>query len=432
MQSSKGEWAQRRTVQPSAVPQIVQRLAAFGAHAPVWRLGRRYAAGGATVRLSLKAPPEGAERDARELALGCRALRAGLPVTVAVEGLDDAIAAAHAVALSERFRRFAAAAGVDNGLLNLCLSASDLPPRAVRAASRPLLGRGPRYLMLSPTNVPLPAEESVWRLIHDPDGQKPRFWPALAAGTRSRCSLLPGEASRTLYPAFGIAAPRGSAWVPLSLDIGHVCGKRGELLERRFESTLDALVDLGDRLLDGLTWIDQRQATDARQNRRLAINVYGFGDLVVRRGDDPSDWGTLKWLDGLIARLHAGLWRRSRQLAARRGAVPALAEREPRGRWRDEAHRTAWRERWHQALLAEQVRHRNLLVLSPYAVLPRSIPAPPEFADLLPALLHADAFCFASAPQLKRWSASDLRSFYGRFQALIERHNAASFVAAGV
>ena len=195
MQSAKGEWAQRRIVQPSTVPQIVRRLAAFGAHAPVWRLGRRYAAGGATVRLSLKASPEGAERDTHDLALGCRALRAGLPVTVAVEDLNGAIAAAHAVALSERFRRFASAAGVDNDLLNLCLSASDLPPRAVRAALRPLLGRGPRYLMLSPANVPLPAGESVWRLIHDPDGLRPRFWPALAAGTRSRCLLLPGEAS---------------------------------------------------------------------------------------------------------------------------------------------------------------------------------------------------------------------------------------------
>lgn len=432
MQRPTAALAQCRLPQSSTVPQIVRRLATFGAYAPIWRLGQRYAVGGATVRLSFSAPPDGAVWDDQELALGYRALRAGLPVTAAVEDLGGTIAFAHAAALSERFRRFSVAAGVDLGLLNLCLSASELPPRAVRAALRPLLGRGPRYLMLPPTADPLPAAESIWRLIHDPEGVKPRFWPALAAGTRSRCSLLPGEASRTLHPPFGIAAPRASAWVPLSLDIARVCDKRGELLERRFESTLDAVVDLGDRLLDGIMWIDPRQAQDARQNRRLAINVHGFGDLIVLRGDDPSDWGTLKWLDRLIARVHAGLWRRSRQLAARRGAVPALVAREPRGRWRDEAHRTAWQERWQAALLAEQVRHRNLLVLSPYAVLPRSIPASPEFADLLPALLHADAFCFASAPRLEQWSASDLRTFYGRFQALIERHNAASFVAAGV
>lgn len=430
MESSTAAQAGQAPSTAGAVPDLLRRLAEFGAHAAIVPVDGRYAVCGAAARLSL--PAANAEQLDRELALVFRSLKAGLPISAIVERCSELAGLEQAVALTKRFRRFVVAAGVDSSLLTLCLSANELPPRSLRAALRPLLGDGPRYLMLPPKSEPSPVEECVWTLIHDPDGLRPRFWPAFPAGTRSRCSLLPGEASRNLFPTFGIATPAGSAWLPVSLDIRAVCDRHGALRDRRFERTLDAVVDLGDRLLDELAWIDPRQAEDAHHNRRLAVNVHGFGDLILERGDDPSDWDTLKWLDRLVARLHAGLWRRSRELAARRGPAPSLAAREPSGRWRDAAHRRAWRDRWRAALVAEQVRHRNLLVLSPYAVLPRSIPPTPEFADLLPALLHADAFCFSSAPRLEHWTVADLRAFYGRLQALIDRHNAASFVAAGV
>ena len=200
----------------------------------------------------------------------------------------------------------------------------------------------------------------------------------------------------------------------------------------RLDRALDACIDLGDCLLDHLSWFDDRQRQDAISNRRLAVCPAGFGDLVTRRGESPADLGCLQRLDALLADIRAGLWQRSKRLAESRGPLPALSDHSPRVAWRDDAHRRDWQHRWRNAVSHVQVRHRNLLAMSPYSLLPRQACPPPDFADLLPLLAHADVLSFARPPSLSHWKACEFRSFHQRIAAQVERHNAASLVAAGV
>lgn len=411
---------------------LLGRLARLGIRAGVrrWRAG--YTACGVTAHLDLPAAIAGSRGLSREVAIVGAALRVGVPVTVVVEDPYRQVGSVEIQPFRDRFCAFLERTNVDRRLLGLCLSALEFPDAASRSELRPRLGEGPRYVSLPGKRGASEdlALNDVWAVLQRSETNGPRFWPAHPAGVRSRCPLLPSESSTTLLPGSGIAAPANTAWLPLTFDICRVADHEGNVCLSALSSVLDACVDLGDRLLDRLTWFDPRQRRDARSNRRLAVIVDGFGDLVVRRGEDPSDWQSLRRLDRLVSGLHEGLWQRSRALAAQRGLLPALLEREPKWAWCDETHVRRFRDRWRQALETQQVRNRNLLVLSPYSVLPRRR-ATVEFADLLPALVHADAFSFSSAPALDHWQACDFRAFHQRLQALVMHHNAASFVAAG-
>ena len=439
MQQSQTASARPRRPRPTprrgaAVRSLLEALARKGLKADVLRCGAHYTASGVAARVCLKSLVVGSTKQASDFALISAALRAGLPVTVTVADPDRQAASAAVAPFRDSFCRYLERAAIDRRLLGLSLTAGELPAPEFRASLRPQLGEGPRYVMLPTGNAPGTDSRPppLWRLLQECEARGPRFWPALPSGVRSRCPLLPSESSEVLLPNLGLAAPTATAWLPIHLDLGRFCGARGELASGALAEALDACVALGDRLFDHLTWFDPRQRRDAYRNRRLAICVSGFGDWLLRRGADPCDWHTLRQLDRLIGSLQEGLWLRSKRLAKRRGAIPALFDREPQWTWCDEAHSRAWRRRWKAALNAEQVRHRNLLVLSPYSILPRDGAAAIEFADLVPALAHADAFYFSGAPALDHWRGSDFRAFHQRVQALVARHNAASFVAAGV
>jgi hypothetical protein len=109
-----------------------------------------------------------------------------------------------------------------------------------------------------------------------------------------------------------------------------------------------------------------------------------------------------------------------------------LEQQHPAGRWSDEAHNRAWSERWQNAMVTAQVRHRNLLVMSPYSVLPRQGSISRDYVDLLPLIAHSDALSFACPPIFPGWTAAEFTAFHRRAWAVIQRRNAASFIAAGV
>src|SRR5690606_15355466 len=119
----------------------------------------------------------------------------------------------------------------------------------------------------------------------------------------------------------GIQVPHESAWLPLSLRLTDFADGGGRLDWARLSLALEAAVDLGEALLDRLCWPDPALAADAAENRRLGIEVKGLGDLVARRGADPSDLASLRWLDDVVARVHALLWDRSRALAREHGPL---------------------------------------------------------------------------------------------------------------
>ena len=195
---------------------------------------------------------------------------------------------------------------------------------------------------------------------------------------------------------------------------------------------LDAAVETGDTLFDLLVWLDDDQRTDAWLQRRVVVLLSGIGDLVARRGEDPADIDCLRRIDRQVAAIREGLRQRSHQLASIAGALPALAERQPGADWTDGGHWRTWRRRWQKAFEETMLRHRTLLVMSPYAVLPSEPRVSSAYADLLPALAHADALAFAGGAAVSHWNLNEFRGFHQRVLGVVERQNAASFVATGV
>ena len=78
------------------------------------------------------------------------------------------------------------------------------------------------------------------------------------------------------------------------------------------------------------------------------------------------------------------------------------------------------------------MRHRNLLVLSPYAVLPAGARSAADYLHLLPVLAHADAFAFGEPPTACFSGAREFAQFHRQAWAVMQRRHAASLVAAGV
>lgn len=301
-----------------------------------------------------------------------------------------------------------------------------------------VLGRGPRYVILDGLqmrrhdNRHVQAEaEANWSFLWGSRHATPTVIPAYAASVTTRCPLLGDEAATAVLPEQGLQAPAESAWLPMQLDLVDFSDGRGRLQWSELTAALESAVDAGDRILDHLYWPLPQQRSDAWQNRRLAICVGGLGDLVVERGAEPTDLRCLQWLDEAVARIHAILWDRSRSLAQLVEPLPALLSSSPAAAWDCDIKRSDWDLRWRRAVASAAVRHRNLLVMSPYAVLPRG-EATAGFTDLLPVLHHADAFSFAG-PRVDGFrSCSEFSSFHRRAWAVMQRRNAASLVAAGV
>jgi len=326
--------------------------------------------------------------------------------------------------------------GMPKQQLGLCVAASDIALPAFQVISSALLGCGPRYVVMSSAYMDASTTDRAiatdWAALFNRRAGPAPLWPVYAAGVRSRCPLLNNEATDALLPGAGIAVPAGTAWLPMELDIGRFADAKGELNSAALANALDACVVLGDRLFGLLSWPEERQQADARLNRRLAVMLTGLGDLVFLRKQNPADLACLRELDQLVGYIHNTLWEKSKQLAEVCGPLPALDRQHPAGRWPDEAHRQDWQRRWQNAMTTAQVRHRNLLVMSPYSVLPKSGPAHADYVDLLPLIAHADALGFASPPHWPGCNASVFTAFHRRAWAITQRRDAASFVAAGV
>lgn len=429
------------------VASLIEALQSHGICATLSCRGAQFLASGVTARVAMgslaecrgdaRAPAAaGTMRPERGLSVVYSALRAAIPVTVTV--IDPAGQASQDNLQQFRlsFCSFLSDANIDRRLLGICLAASELPSPQFRSELRPSLGDGPRYVMLHDPTETRPRRtvsgENIWQLLRSEEKGLPRFWPAFAAGVRSQCPLLASESSSVVQPGSGLVTPPDSAWLPLTVDLCDFANANGTLDDVRLDRALDASVELGDRLHDCLSWFDDRQRSDAARNRRLAIRIEGIADLAVKSGLRPDDWGSLQRLDRLLMRVRRRLWAASRRLALSRGPLPALLEQEPQPGANDGERRRDWQRRWQSALASAQVRNRNLLALSPNALLPRGRKASPAFADLLPLLAHADALYFANPPSLAHWNSIDFRGFHRRVGAQVRAHNAASFIAAGV
>lgn len=424
---------------PSGIGRLAADLRAAGVEPRLLRTARGISAGGAalpvSLRLALRAPSEG-ERMLRKVAA---LVRAGVPLTLSLRDAGGGDAGTEALeALCRRLREVLDAEGQVPDGIGVSLQSHGVPLKAYLLITAALLGNGPRYVLFDSlqmrhhedARVQRETEEN-WVFLWRRRVARPPLLPAYAASVTTRCLLSGDEAATTVLPELGMQVPAGSAWLPLVLHLPDFSDGCGRLCTDALEHALCSAVELGERLLDCLQWPDPVLQQDAARNRRLAIAVGGIGDLVVERGADPGDLAALKWIDGVVARLHAFLWERSRDLARRLGPLPSLLQSEPAAAWSCDRKRSDWQLRWRRTLADAGVRHRNLLVLSPYSVLPAGATAASGYVDLLPVLEHADAFHFAEPPASCFRSVSEYTGFHRRAWAVMQRRNAAGFVASG-
>ncbi|MFQ6004330.1 MAG: hypothetical protein ACE5OQ_02410 [Woeseia sp.] len=323
--------------------------------------------------------------------------------------------------------------------IGLSLHSHQIPLQAYLLISRTLLGGGPRYVILDSLQMQHHREEIVqdeternWSFLWRQRKSATSLVPAYGAGVRTGCPLLGDEAAQGILPLHGMQVPAGSAWLPIGLHLPRFADDEGRVDWSLLQRTLEGCIDLGDQLLDILSWPTAGQRTDAWLNRRLAVLVTGAGDLVHRRGVDPTSLECLQWVDETIVRVRKTLWDRSHVIAGQTGVLPALERSDPSCGLDDTCHRQSWQRRWRLALVSSAVRHRNLMVMSPYSVLPGKGRATTGYTDLLPVLVHADAYAFAGRPPLCGWNAREFRNFHTRAWAVMQRRYGRSLVAAGV
>ena len=123
------------------------------------------------------------------------------------------------------------------------------------------------------------------------------------------------------------------------------------------------------------------------------------------------------------------LQRESRAIARGTGHLPALEQADPSRSLPKGRVRNSWRTRWREALEVAAIRHRNLLVLSPWSVFPTNEPADYRYSDLLPLLGFADAGAFFGPPALSHWDIGQFKSFHQRAWAVLQQRDVSRQIA---
>ena len=252
---------------------------------------------------------------------------------------------------------------------------------------------------------------------------------AFATTIVSQCPLLSAERADNVTSPSGLLVPAETAWVPVQVDLAPFLCNSGALDQSGLEATLRYCVDTGERIHDTWEWPTADMQHDSWLNRRLAIQVTGFGDVIQRLGMAPDNHGSLRFLNQLLLRIKETLRSRSRELALNTDPVPAISLSDPslllpRGSIRDD-----WQRRWRESVAATQVRHRNLLVLSPWSLFPSGEAADYRYSELLPLLRHADACAFRRSVSIEHWNLNEFKRFYQRAMAVLQQRGTLSRVA---
>jgi hypothetical protein len=225
--------------------------------------------------------------------------------------------------------------------------------------------------------------------------------------------------------------PASSAWLPLEIFLPDFSDGCGHLHIPTLRDALHACLDIGEAFSPLLHWVCARQRRDRQINNRIALLLTGIGDLVCERQLDPGEIRSLRWVERIVTAIQNEVWEYSSALAQGNETLPSLSQGDPSNAWRSIEHKLEWSLRWQQALEEQAVRNRNLLVLSPYSVLPRNASISSGFTDLLPVLAHADAVSFSDAPDLTAWSLGEFSRFHRRAWTVIKRECRRTRIAAG-
>lgn len=254
----------------------------------------------------------------------------------------------------------------------------------------------------------------IWRHLWDMRDSVP-VSVVLPTIVSSPCPLLADERADSVLSATGIQVPRNSAWIPMQVDVSQFLYQNGDIRLGALEKVLNDCVDRGDSLHDSSAWSSPAIQVDSWLNRRLAVTVRGWGDLVSCRGADPRAFQTLKELEELAEFIGKTLRARSRVLAKERGHCPAL----------DVAGTNIltgggeMKLRWQQAVDRTALRHRNLTTMSVWDVFPQGGRADLRYVDLLPLLRRANCLSFHRGVDISHWKVNEFRGFYERIGAIL-------------
>lgn len=330
-----------------------------------------------------------------------------------------------------QLQRASAAPCIDRRLLGLLVAANAVHLPGFLLMSKVLLGHGPRYVLLDDT-VDVSRSNAVWSALFQQGLRMPQLQPVYAGDIRSRCPLLNDERCSVVLDPAALFAPADSSCLVVHVNLCRFANSQGRLASRRLLQSLQQGLSLADELLDKLHWSDLPQRRDALLNRRIAFVISGIGDLVWLQQRDAGSIACLRELDQLIATIHQTLWQESMRLARNDGVLPALANKDPSRNLPQGGQRGRWQRRWQAALATTAVRHRHLLAMSPYALLPHDGARATAHFNLLPLLAHADICSFSAAGQPAHWSIKEFKDFHCRARAILMRRTASSFVATGV
>jgi hypothetical protein len=370
----------------------------------------------------------------------CNLVGTGIPVNLS---LEDFGSYESGIESWQRFCEIVRTALMERKLsgrdIGFCIHSHQMPLEAYCLIADAVLGCGPRYVFLDGLQMAAHGNSAVeqraeanWSFLWRNRGMVRPVMPVYGGIVRSACPLLADEVATTVLPGTGLQGPDNSAWLPMILPIADFATTAGVINWRRLGNAMRESLAIAEQMLDQVSWESAQQRSDARENRRLAICITGIGDLVVRKGDDPTRFECLRSVAAVITRIRAELDEQSGRIASESGMLPALREADHVGQWSDGPHRDSWHQCWEDAVRQAAVRHRNLLVISPYSVIPSGATAGPVFGDLLPVIGLADAWTFAAPPAFQNWNVAQYRDFHRRARATIQGSHSASFVAAGV
>ena len=290
---------------------------------------------------------------------------------------------------------------------------------------------------------PVAATRATSRTYHLVDGRQQgdtywtELWKLRGAGRRHvafadfvvpQCPLLSAETANSVLPSLGLQVPAGSAWVTMRVELARFLKADGILDEGALQRSLETCVDVGEELHNVVSWPTPDMQHDAWLNRRLGITVTGFGDLLQIRRMDPGNHDSLRFLNQLLIRIRETLQSRSRAIARRSERLPAITLSDPSHTLPSGGVREDWRRCWRQAVQASLVRHRNLLVISPWALFPAGTAADFRYAELLPLLRHADTCAVNKTVSIAHWNPKEFKCFHRRAWAVLQQRSATSLI----
>ncbi len=310
-------------------------------------------------------------------------------------------------------RDAAVAANADPGEVALTVREGGLAPRDLWHARLRQLGAGPLCVVRDPRNT-------RWQDLWDLRNER-HLRVAMATEVASACPLLGPEPGTVVIPGTQVLAPVASAWMSRRIRLPDFVTAEGQVDEAGLLRAAAGAVESGEHGFTSARWPTPRMRHDAWLNRRLAIELAGIGTIVARLRLDPGEFSTLLLTERLVARVRDALVRQSRRLAETFGPVPVLEQAGRVPPMPDKRLREGWQRRWRQALDSSAQRHRNLLVMSPWALFPEDGVAAYRYANLAPLLRYADACAISEPPDTSGWTFAEFVNFHRQVAAVLQQ-----------